>query len=101
MRKMITIGTALGLGMLSALNTPAVADEQYPASSFQPSVIYIDKDMVEQAAAGKDEKYPAAHFEPKVIFSDDAAIAQSSASTAEAFDAKYPAAYYQPKVIYP
>lgn len=100
MSKMIILGTALGLALV---NVSAVADEQYPAAHFQPSVIYIDKDMTGQDAAstGKDEKYPAAHFEPKVIFSDEAAIAQTAARAAEAFDPKYPAAYYQPKVIYP
>lgn len=50
-------------------------DANYPAASFEPKVIYIDKNFAKisaKASMGEtstfDPDYPAANFEPKVIF---------------------------------
>jgi hypothetical protein len=102
MRKKIILGLAIAVSALDSLSVLAAADAQYPAANFEPSVIYIDKDVSPQSAApAKDDKYPAANFEPKVIYSDNSASNQTSAEPAEQFDPKYPAAYFKPKVIYP
>lgn len=95
MRKKIILGLAVAISLLSSFNTSAAADDKYPAANFEPSVIYMDKDVVAQAP--KDDKYPAANFEPKVIYINSDAGDQA----AEQFDPKYPAAYFKPKVIYP
>jgi hypothetical protein len=100
MRKKIVLGLAVAISALSSFTvSAAAADARYPASNFEPSVIYIDKDVAVQAP--KDDKYPAANFEPKIIYSDSNASEQTSAQSAEQFDPKYPAAYFKPKIIYP
>ncbi len=61
--------------------TPSISsaksdDSKYPASNFQPKVIYLDKEVVKTSTSkismGEksvyDPKYPAANFEPKVIY---------------------------------
>ena len=95
MRKKIILGFAVAISLLSSFNASAAADDKYPAANFEPSVIYMDKDVVAQAP--KDDKYPAANFEPKVIYINSDAGDQA----AEQFDPKYPAAYFKPKIIYP
>ena len=99
MRKKIILGFAVAISALSSFNASAAADDKYPAANFEPSVIYMDKDVVAQAP--KDDKYPAANFEPKVIYISNEANEQGSDQTAEQFDPKYPAAYFKPRVIYP
>jgi hypothetical protein len=99
MRKKIIWGLAIALSAFHSLNALAAADAQYPAANFEPSVIYIDKDVSAQTT--KDDKYPASNFEPKVIYSDSSANDQTSAKTDEQYDPKYPAAYFKPKIIYP
>ncbi len=99
MRKKIILGLTVAISALSSFTASAAADAKYPAANFEPSVIYIDKDVA--ASTPKDDKYPAANFEPKVIYSDNNAGGQTSAQSAEQFDPKYPAAYFKPKVIYP
>jgi len=91
----------LGLALAALLPLTAAANEKYPASNFQPTVIYLDKDLVGEVEepAQFDPKYPAAHFQPKVVYIDKEYIEQQEA--AEQFDPKYPAAYFRPKVIYP
>lgn len=47
-----------------------------PATNFQPTVVYLDKEAVTAASASSfigeksvfDPKFPAANFEPKVIY---------------------------------
>lgn len=95
---------------LSSLPVSATSDSRYPASDFQPKVIFSDEALTAKAPTASktqyDPKYPATHFEPKVVFADPELIKQSksaakkSARTVE-FDPKYPAANFQPKVIYP
>jgi hypothetical protein len=58
------------------------AEDKYPASDFQPKVVYQDEDAGKQAesgapaksassaSSGGDSQYPAANFEPKVLYSD-------------------------------
>ncbi|NOT12043.1 MAG: hypothetical protein HOP23_09475 [Methylococcaceae bacterium] len=99
MRKKIILGLAIAVCAINSFNALAAADAKYPAANFEPSVIYIDKDVSAQSA--KDDKYPAANFEPKVIYSDSSASEQTSAQSDEQYDPKYPAAYFKPKVIYP
>lgn len=95
MRKKIILRLAVAISLLSSFTASAAADDKYPAANFEPSVIYMDKDVVAQAS--KDDKYPAANFEPKIIYINSDAGDQA----AEQFDPKYPAAYFKPKVIYP
>ncbi|NOQ15066.1 MAG: hypothetical protein GQ583_11390 [Methyloprofundus sp.] len=111
--------TSLMIGMLTAAITliPSVSsansnDSQYPATSFQPKVIYQDQ---EAKAAGSrqtmaeksvfDPKYPATSFQPKVIFQDKEAVIalgfKQQMGEKSVFDPKYPAANFAPKVIYP
>ena len=54
-------------------------------------------------AKGTDAKYPASNFQPKVIYLDKEALKKSEPFVGEKakFDAKYPAATFTPKVIYP
>jgi hypothetical protein len=103
MKKTVILGlTLVGLA-IGATNIVSASSEKYPASAFEPTVIYSDNDAIEQAsnAAEKSEvdaKYPAAHFEPTVVYIDKALAEQAEE---DKFDAKYPAAYFTPKVIYP
>jgi len=70
------------------------------------------------ASAVSAEEYPASDFQPKVLFQDESVVAQASASASSAavpcvnqeapaakeevaeFDPKYPASNFQPKVIF-
>ncbi|MDD5272631.1 MAG: hypothetical protein PHU14_07935 [Methylovulum sp.] len=98
MKNNTLLGFAFAVIVLNPLWAFA-ADEKYPAANFQPTVIYIDKDVVQTAAAEPefDPKYPAANFQPTVIYADTALIEAAEDKT----DPKYPAAYFKPKVIYP
>jgi mxaD protein len=42
-------------------------DSDYPASNFEPKVIFIDKSQAKKEVVF-DKDYPAAYFEPKIIF---------------------------------
>ena len=97
--------------LLTVLVTPLSTfanndDGQYPATSFQPKVIFIDESVkLATASSSFDSNYPAANFQPKVLYVDASAKSSSFAggSTGEksAFDPNYPAANFSPKVIYP
>ncbi len=65
--------------VVALLASPALYAQDYPASNFQPKVIYSSEAPVTQLAStpctpGKetqtepDPKYPAASFQPKVIY---------------------------------
>ena len=70
------------VALLVAAPFAANADEQYPATDFQPKIIYQDdsaKSATPAASAAKQEvaevsaddaQYPATNFQPKVLFSD-------------------------------
>ncbi len=98
----------LGLLLTGIIFTPltATADSDYPATNFQPSVIFAD-DSVKSTGGSKqsafDADYPAASFQPKVLYVDASAASSGGASTGEksSFDPKYPAANFEPKIIYP
>ncbi|NOR81270.1 MAG: hypothetical protein GQ529_10645 [Methyloprofundus sp.] len=56
-----------------------VAGTQYPASDFQPKVVYQDKDIKQETSSSSasvgekakaDTNYPAATFQPKVVYQD-------------------------------
>lgn len=86
------------------------ADDQYPATDFQPTIVYQNEEYISknsantastssastssaQSAAG-DDKYPAANFQPEVLYSDPnykhgsgsigASAAQGAVATASA-----------------
>ena len=102
MKKTIILGFSVVGITLSAVNSFANSDTQkYPATNFQPKVIFIDKDAVKapQNKADFDPKYPAANFQPKVLFIDKSAT--TPARKKAIFDPKYPATNFEPKVIFP
>lgn len=103
MKKTILSGFAVAVLALNPLLASAAKNDKYPAANFEPTVIYIDKDLVaEQDEATKfDPKYPAAHFEAKVVYFDQNLAEQAAEASEDRFDPKYPAAYFKPKVIYP
>ena len=57
------------------------------------------------SANSDDNKYPATNFQPKVIYQDKEAIKAPDSKTSmgekSVYDPKYPAANFEPKVIYP
>lgn len=64
--------------VVSLLAAPALYAQDYPASNFQPKVIYSSETPIIQSSAAPcaakaeqteaDPKYPAASFQPKVIY---------------------------------
>jgi hypothetical protein len=61
----------------------AIAEDKYPASDFQPKVVYQDESATSgtssapaaqsstpSPSSSNDSQYPAANFEPKVLYSD-------------------------------
>jgi len=99
MNKTMMSGFAVAVFALNPLLASAAANDKYPAANFEPTVIYIDKDIVaeEPAASEFDPKYPAANFESKVVYIDKDLVEQAEDES----DPKYPAAYFKPKVIFP
>ena len=88
--------TAIALmPLISSANT----GDKYPAANFEPTVIYVDKEVVNSSTSSSefDAKYPAANFSPKVVYIDNDLVEQMENKT----DPKYPAAYFKPKVIFP
>ena len=67
---------------LLLVSTVVGADDKYPASDFQPKVVYQDEAAAKEAvssattksssaaSSASDSQYPAANFEPKVLYSD-------------------------------
>ena len=102
------------LGSLAAAS--AMADANYPAANFSPSVVYSNPELVGKATAwtsataspvaevhAADPKYPAAYFQPSVIQKAEnhaAASATAASAPAPQHDPKYPAAYFAPEVIH-
>ena len=103
----------VAITLIPNISTANSDDSKYPATNFQPKVLYQDQEAIKASGSmtsfGEksvyDPKYPATHFEPKVLFQDkDAASAiTSSTHTGEksTYDPKYPAANFTPKIIYP
>lgn len=106
----ITNGAFAALLLASSV---AGADSQYPASDFQPKVLYQDPEYKhqgtsapasaapstsEKSAKPADSQYPAADFQPKVVYSDSsykhssaAPSAPSSGATSESTASAAPA----------
>ncbi len=101
MKKTLFLGLAMAGIALNPLIVSAAADSKYPAADFEPSVIYVDKDIAakDQPQNESDPKYPASNFTPIVVYVDPQLAGQTQAQ--DEFDPKYPAAYFKPKVIYP
>lgn len=75
------------VALLVASPFAANADSQYPATDFEPKILYQDEAakafkptisapvtapvQVAPAVSADDSKYPATNFEPKVLFSDE------------------------------
>jgi hypothetical protein len=96
----------LANGLFTALllfSSVVGAEQKYPASDFQPTVVYQDDDYIAKSGQSKssgsgssnqstsntvapqevDPKYPAANFQPKVVYNDpNYKHSQPSVSTA-------------------
>lgn len=90
MKKSIILGLTTAVIGLTSLTASAGSDAKYPASDFQPKVIYIDKDAVKTAPASSSTSHECP---PQKAGTTETKVAE--------FDPKYPAANFQPKVIYP
>ncbi len=104
----------LSLLIATLISTPLTSfansdDSQYPATNFQPKVIFSDESIETSSntpaqSSAFDPDYPAANFESKILYVD-ASAAKASADGIKGeksvFDPKYPAANFEPKVIYP
>ena len=88
MKKTIILG--LSVAVMAITSFTVSADSQYPASDFEPKVIYIDKSV---AAAPSSTPAPVA--------CPTNTAATPAQPVADEVDPKYPAANFQPKVIYP
>lgn len=94
MKKTMFLG--LSVAMMALSSFVASADSQYPASDFEPQVIYLDKNLAAQATA------PTGNSQSAVPCTDNTSSAKAPDQTAaNEIDPKYPAAHFQPKVIYP
>jgi hypothetical protein len=92
MKKPIILGLAVAVMAFTSF-TVSAADSQYPASDFEPQVIYLDKSVAAQTSAPTT---------PSVVCPPNTITASAPAQpVVEEFDPKYPAANFQPKVIYP
>lgn len=93
MKKPMILGLAVAVMAVTSLTVSA--DSKYPASDFEPQVIYLDKSVAAQTSAPASNSQSTPACPPNTT-------AQASASPAvEEFDPKYPAASFQPKVVYP
>lgn len=87
----ITNGAFAALLLASSV---AGADSQYPASDFQPKVLYQDTEYKHEGASATapaaeksstkpaDSQYPASDFQPKVVYSDPSYKHAESAAAA-------------------
>ncbi len=98
----------VAITLIPNISTANSDDNDYPATNFQPKIIYQDKEAIGIQGGEKpayDPKYPATYFQPKIIFQDKTAIKTLASATSlgekSVYDPKYPAANFQPKVIYP
>lgn len=93
--KMNELTKAVSTALLLA-SSSVMAASDYPASDFQPKVVYSDSNAASSSAGSKaaepvaaDSNYPAANYQPKVLFSDadykhSASAPGSSKSSAKA-----------------
>jgi hypothetical protein len=92
MKKPIILGFAVAV--LALTSVTASADSQYPASDFQPQVIYLDKSVVPTQS-------PTPTTAPVACPVNATTTTAAAQPVVDEFDPKYPAASFQPKVIYP
>lgn len=69
------------IATLLLASSPLVgAEPKYPASDFQPEIVFQDSEYIAKNNASKatstssnetDSKYPAANFQPQVVYSDE------------------------------
>lgn len=68
----LTRGLAVALLLLSV--SVVKADSEYPASDYQPKILYQDDSSNQSTSSNSvntsDSKYPAANFKPEVLFRD-------------------------------
>jgi hypothetical protein len=101
----ITNGAFAALLLASSV---AGADSQYPASDFQPKVLYQDSEYKHQGSSAPaaasasakpaDSQYPAADFQPKVVYSDPSYKHSSAAPSAPSSGASAESAAAAPAV---
>lgn len=73
MKKTIILGLCIIGIAINSVTAFADSDaRKYPATNFQPKIIFIDQDAakVPPKKAEFDPKYPATNFQPKVLFTD-------------------------------
>jgi hypothetical protein len=92
MKKTMLLGLAIAVLALTSF-TASATDSKYPASDFEPQVIYLDKSVAAQTSA------PASNSQ--AVVPCPANTVANAQPAADEFDPKYPAASFQPKVIYP
>lgn len=80
---MSKIANGFLVAMLLSASVVVEADSKYPATDFQPKVVYQDSDYKHSGASASSSKvvkgevsvadpsYPAANFQPEVLYSDD------------------------------
>ena len=103
MKQTLFLGLAVAGIALIPLTANATSDDQkYPATNYQPKVIYIDKEAIAkpETTTATDARYPASSFQPKVIYIDEEATKKPTRKKA-VFDPKYPATNFEPKIVYP
>ncbi len=93
MKKPMILGLAVAVMTVTSLTVSA--DSKYPASDFEPQVIYLDKSVAAQASAS------ASNSQATPPCPANTTAQASTQAAAEEIDPKYPAASFQPKVIYP
>jgi hypothetical protein len=93
MKKPMILGLAVAVMTVTSLTVSA--DSQYPASDFEPQVIYLDKSVAAKTAE------PASNSQATPACAPGTTAQASTQAAAEEIDPKYPAASFQPKVIYP
>jgi hypothetical protein len=79
MKKTIFLGLAMVGIAINPLPASAAADSKYPAADFEPSVIYLAKDVAakDQSHNESGPKYPASNFMPIVVFVDNQLAGQT------------------------
>ena len=79
--KISKLTRSLLVSLLFTATNAAVADSKYPATDFQPKVVYQDTEYTSGSSAASsssskaevstpDSNYPAANFQPEVLYQD-------------------------------
>jgi hypothetical protein len=87
----------LGLAIIAVSPFAAIAAEDpYPASNFEPSVVYMDEQLAAQSAAPVAAQDSHDHTR-----CPDKSVHTEAAAAPVVVDPNYPAYNFQPTVIYP